>query len=195
MIRRKSVKIWMYTTAMLLMAAGCATTQFERHLNDGDWAMAAEEFANDTSLLDSETALFRAAQLYSDPDKDTYNPALGKELYNKFVYRFPRSKNTEFAVAQRALLGEILQVQQDASKRIYAAENEARKVVISTQSLLLQIDSLTKITTTSQSKRDSLNNAIAKLEAELKDKDEQLRGLRAELAKLKQIDLGTKNGR
>lgn len=173
------------------LLSACATSNFQKSLDNQDWFAASEEFLKDTSLQNDENALYRAARLHGSPDRETFNPKLARSLYEKLIWRFPASSKAQISRDQIALLDELERTRKKSEEKARAAEFETKRLLVATQNLISELDSLSKIQSQHKSRTDSLSAAIAKLEADLKTKDEQLRGLQAELAKLKQIDLGS----
>ena len=160
----------------------CATTQFDRYMSRQQWTEAARAFAADSSLLNDEHALFEAGVLYGSPGRPTFDLERSRTLLRRLIARFPQTKHLGDATDRLALLDEI-----SRSKR--AAETHERE-------LTAQIDSLTTETRQLHARLDSLNTqsdqlrrSAARTEAELHDREEQLKALRNELQRLKEIDL------
>lgn len=155
---------------VLLLFAGalwigaCGTSRFERYIKDRRWTEAALEVTTDSSLLKDEHALFRAALLYSSPDRETYDPLVASVLLERLLERYPRTHVREDAHR----LWSLLQVQMATAAERDAQRAEARW-------LRHQVDSTAA--------------RVATLEADLRARDDQLRALRDELRRLKEIDL------
>lgn len=173
------------------LLSACATSNFQKSLDSQDWFAASEEFLKDTSLKNDESALYRAARLHGSPDRETFNPRLARSLYERLIWRFPASSKVQISRDQIALLDELERTRKQSEEKVRAAEFETQRLLVATQSLIFELDSLSKIQSRHKSRTDSLSAVIARLEADLRTKDDQLRSLQAELAKLKQIDLGS----
>jgi hypothetical protein len=168
--------------ALVGTAAACATVPFERYVSQQRWTDAAAAFDADTTLLDNERALFDAAMLFSSPARGAYNPEKARVLLRRFLARFPESKHQLEASDRLALMDSALTERNSASMRAREVEARIAALIADTLRLRAQRDSAGAGRATSE------RNA-ARLEADLRDRDEQLRQLRLELARLKEIDL------
>ena len=162
--------------------AACATTQFDRYLSEQRWADAARVFSADSSLRNDEHALYAAGVLYGTPGRPTFDPAIARDVLVRLLSRFPQSKHRDDASQRLALLDEVVHARRDAELREHA--------------LTLQIDSLTTDARLLRTRLDSagaqgdqMRRTTSRLEAELRDREDQLRLLRRELQRLKEIDL------
>ena len=176
-------------TLTMFTAMGCATSSFEKHLDARRWSAAAEEFSQDSSLQRNERALFQAALLHAFPNRETYNPAMARTLLERHVRLYPDSPRHQRAVDHLSLLEETETLRRATTRKIWESEVEVTRLVTSTQQLLSRIDSLNAIVRLDSTRGDSLQRVITQLESDLKERDDQLRALRAELGKLKAIDL------
>jgi len=167
---------------------GCAgmacatTTQFERYLQESRWADAARVFSADSSLLNDDHALYSAGVLYGSPERPTFDPAIGTDLLRRLVTRFPQSKYRNDAVSRLALLDQIIRARRDADERQRQLSAEIETLTADTRLLRARLDS-------AGMQSDQAKRNTTRLEAELRDRDEQLRTLRRELQRLKEIDL------
>ena len=166
----------------LATTTACATTQFDRYLARQQWADAARVFAADSSLQNDEHALFEAGILYGSPARPTFDAERARALLRRLIARFPQSEHLGDATDRLALLDEIARAKGDAEahQRELAAQIEA--LTIETRQLHARLDSLSGQT-------DQLRRSAARTEAELHDREEQLKALRTELQRLKEIDL------
>lgn len=181
-------------TALGLMCAvaamtGCVRSQFERDIKAQRWPDAAAEYADNTSLHMDEGAIYQAALLHSYPNLETYNPSLAKSLFQRLLRLYPESKMRQSAMGHIALLDDTDLVRAEVAERERQSEIEVARVYANTQLLLARIDSMSRRLQVDVRTIDSLRKVSSRLEAEAKERDEQLRALRAELAKLKAIDL------
>ena len=164
-------------------AAACATTtQFDRYLSEGRWADAARVFSADSSLLNSDDAMYAAGVLYGSPERPTFDPAIASDVLRRLISRFPDSKHRSDAAARLALLDQIILARREAEDRQRALATEIEALTADTKLLRARLDSVSL-------QGDQLRRNTTRLEAELRDRDEQLRTLRRELQRLKEIDL------
>ena len=164
------------------VAACATTTQFDRYLGEGRWADAARVFSADSSLLNSDDALYAAGVLYGSPERPTYDPAIASDMLRRLISRFPDSKHRSDAAARLALLDQIIRARRDAEDRQRTLATEIESLTADTKLLRARLDSISL-------QSDQLRRNTTRLEAELRDRDEQLRTLRRELQRLKEIDL------
>lgn len=184
-------RVWCgIVVAMISVSSACATTtQFEKNLKARRWSDAALDFETDTSLHTNERALYRAALLHSFPNKETYNPTLARTLFQRLLRLYPSSSRHQASLDHIAMLDEMQKIRQDSSRREWEIQREMTRRISDTQLLLNRLDSLTQRLQTSEQQTDQLRKQVARLEADIKERDDQLRTLRAELLKLKEIDL------
>jgi len=166
----------------LATTTACATTQFDRYLARQQWAEAARVFAADSSLQNDEHALFEAGVLYGSPGRPTFDAERSRALLRRLIARFPQSKYLGDATDRLGLLDEVARVKREAEahERELAARVDA--LTTETRQLQARLDSLS-------GQSDQLRRSAARTEAELHDREEQLKTLRNELQRLKEIDL------
>ena len=162
-----------------VMAAGavaaCATVPFERYISQQRWSEAAAAFEADSSLLVNERALFEAGMLFSSPTSGQYDPARGRALLRRLLGLFPETSHRVDARDRLAFLDSLDAERGRASAR--ALEVEARIATLAADTLRLRTRLDSALTA-----RSAVEKNAAQLEAEL-------RQLRSELERLKQIDL------
>jgi len=171
--------------ATLLGCGGVAcvtTTQFDRYLDERRWADAARVFSADSSLLNNDRALYAAGVLYGSPERPTYDPAIASDLLRRLISRFPESKYRGDASSRLALLDQVITARRDSEKRQRELAAEIEALTADTRLLRARLDSVSM-------QSDQIRRNSTRLEAELRDRDEQLRTLRRELQRLKEIDL------
>ena len=171
--------------ATLLGCGGVAcvtTTQFDRYLDERRWADAARVFSADSSLLNNDRALYAAGVLYGSPERPTYDPAIASDLLRRLISRFPESKYRGDASSRLALLDQVINARRDSEKRQRELAAEIEALTADTRLLRARLDSVSM-------QSDQIRRNSTRLEAELRDRDEQLRTLRRELQRLKEIDL------
>ena len=165
-----------------VIATGCATTQFDRYLSQQRWADAAAALAADSSLLNDEHELYRAGILFGTPARPTYDPVRAHALFAALVTRFPASEHRDDATARMNLIDAVAQARASADAKQRDLESRIAALTAESHALSVRLDS-------AAAQRDSLRGAVAKLEADRRDRDDQIRALRLELQRLKEIDL------
>jgi len=169
-------------TLGLVATTACATTQFDRYLAKQQWNDAARVFAADSSLQNDEHALFEAGVLYGSPGRPTFDAERSRALLRRLISRFPQSKYLGDATDRLALLDEIARTKRESDAREHDLVAQIDALTSETRQLHARLDSLGGQT-------DQLRRSAARTEAELHDREEQLRVLRNELQRLKEIDL------
>jgi hypothetical protein len=164
------------------VAACASATQFDRYMEESRWADAARAFSADSSLLNDDRALYAAGMLYGSPERPTFDAAIASDVLRRLISRFPQSKYRNDAASRLALLDQITRARHDADERQRQLAAEIETLTADTRLLRARLDSVSL--QSDQSKRNT-----TRLEAELRDRDEQLRVLRRELQRLKEIDL------
>ncbi len=163
-------------------AAACAPPAFERDLAARRWDDAARTFAADSSLLDNERALYDAGVLYGSPSRSTYDPERSRELLRRLLSRFPETRYRAAANDRLALIEAVLAVRDSAAARERALTARIADLTADVQRLHASLDSVSGQT-------DASRRIAARLESDLRDRDDQLKALRLELQQLKEIDL------
>jgi hypothetical protein len=163
------------------MLACASSRPFDRLLSEQRWADAAQLFAADSTLLNDEQALYSAAVLFGSPSRTTYDPQRARALFQRLLTTFPNSKHASDAQDRLALLDEALRARAGTAR---VRELEARIAELTSQQVRLraELDS-------TQAQSVASRRSAARLEADVRDRDEQLQALRLELKQLKEIDL------
>jgi predicted RNase H-like nuclease (RuvC/YqgF family) len=151
-------------------------------LDERRWSDAARAFSADSSLLNDDRALYAAGVLYGSPERPTYDPAIASDVLRRLISRFPQSKYRNDAASRLSLLDQVINARRDAENRQRELAAEIESLTADTRLLRARLDSVSL--QSDQTRRNS-----TRLEAELRDRDEQLRTLRRELQRLKEIDL------
>jgi len=157
---------------------------FDEYFNASRWSEASQAFLADSALMNDERALYRAGILYGTPGRPTYQPERADSLLRRLITRFPGSDYRRDATERVVMLDALVRERDSVSARMHAMERRVADLTASVGSLRRQLDSL-------GIQSDSLKRSGARLEADLRDKDEQLRTARLELQRLKEIDLKT----
>jgi outer membrane murein-binding lipoprotein Lpp len=184
MIRRTLAAV----IAALLVAACTHPTQFERYISRQQWTDAAREFAADSSLRYNPRTLYLGGVLFGTPKIATYDPLKSRDLFSSLLTRWP---NTEFGVDAKGrmlLIDEVLHAQRSAADRQQELESQVAQLTKDYRALRARIDS-------GAFQTDSLRSALGRVEADRREKDEQLKALRLELQRLKEIDLKPRSSR
>ena len=167
----------------VLALAGCAATRpFDQHLQRGEWAEAARVFVADTALMNDERALYDAGMLYGSPTRPTYDPERAHGLLVRLLSHFPATQYRTNAADRLALVDAVLGARDSALARQRTVEIRIAELTAEVARLHAGLDS-------AQLQTDAVRKIASRLEADLKDRDEQLRALRLELRQLKEIDL------
>lgn len=168
--------------AATIAIAACTPAPFQRAISRGRWNDAAAAFSADSSLMNDERALFDAGELFSSPVRGAYDPARAQLLLRRLLDGFPETKYNVEARDRLALVDAVLRERDSSSARTRMVEGQIAQLTAESRRTRAMLDSVT-------ARNDALERSSARLEADLKDKDEQLRALRTELARLKEIDL------
>lgn len=166
----------------LVVTTACATTQFDRYLSKQQWTEAARVFSADSSLQNDEHALYEAGVLYGSPGRPTFDADRSRALLRRLISRFPQSKYLGDATDRLALLDEIARTKRESDGHQRELALQIETLTNETRQLRARLDSLIGQT-------DLLRRSAAKTESELHDREEQIRALRNELQRLKDIDL------
>jgi hypothetical protein len=165
-------------------SAGCVhrSRPFDEYFVASRWMDASAAFMADSSLMDDERALRRAALLYGTPGRETYRPERADSILRRLLTRFPDSRFSGEAGEQLAMIEALVRERASATGRIALLERRSAELDSTVRVLRQRLDAL-------GSQSDSLRRSSARLELDLRDRDEQLRSLRLELQRLKEIDL------
>lgn len=180
-------------TALVAFAiAACATAThsgFDNAIEARRWSDAAAALDADTSLLHRESTLFRAAMLYSFPDRPTYDPARASALFERLLSEYPNTSLRQSAVDQLSLLYEIRKTSNAAIAKQRSLEGEIARLAADTLRLRHSIDSISVRLQAEQDQSTLLRKVATRLENDIQDRENQLSVLHSELNHLKAIDL------
>ena len=131
----------------------------------------------------NERALYLAGGvLYGTPGLPTYDPIKSRELLSFLLTRFPETDHRIDATGRTLLLDEVLRAQRNAAQRERELEAQIASLTRESHDLRTKIDSATQ-------QSDSLRSTLTRVENDRKEKEDQLKALRLELQRLKEIDL------
>ena len=172
------------TLALLATVAlgACTHQPFERYIAQRRWADADTAFRADSALLNDDRALLQAGKLYSSPTSGVYDLSRARTLLRRLITRSPGSKYSAEATERLALVESMLRQRDSAAAAITSLEQRVAQLTSETRRLRMSLDS-------SIARSDSLQRGLTRMEADLREREEQLRALRLELARLKEIDL------
>src|SRR5205085_6407877 len=134
------------------------------------------------SLRHKEEPLYRVGLIYGTPGLPTYDAAKARDVLTSLVTQFPNSPHGADATARLLLIEDVARARRDAEQRATGLEERIAQLGREVSDLKAWLDALSPQT-------DSLRNVIARLETERREREEQIRALRSELNRLKEIDL------
>jgi len=148
---------------------------------------AKTAFESDSSLMNEDWALLDAAKLYSSPGRGVYDPGRARMLLQRLLARNPQSTYRAEAQDRLALVETMLHQRDSLVAERRAVDDRIAQLTAETRRLRVSLDSVV-------ARNDSLQRSVTRLETDLRDREDQLRALRVELARLKQIDLNPRPG-
>lgn len=175
--------------AVAVALAGCASTQFDRAIDAHRWSEAATALNADTSILNNESTLFRAAMLYSFPNRATYDPMRARELFERLLRQYPANPMRQTAADQLSLLYTLQRTSDSAAVRQQQLQSEIARLTADTLQLRRSADSIAVRLRAEQDQTALLRKVATRLENDLQDREAQIRALHDELNHLKAIDL------
>lgn len=179
------------SVAISLVAVACATsTQFDRAIDAHQWSSAATALKADTTVLDNDAGLFRAAMLYSFPDRPTYDPMRARELFERLLEQFPDSPLRQQANDHLSLLYQLQKTSDASAANQQVLLSTIAELAADTVRLRASIDSVAVQLRAEQDQNGVLRKVATRLESDLQDRESQLSALHDELNHLKAIDLG-----
>ena len=165
-----------------LGAMACRPAPFQRYISEGRWSDAARAFGADSSLMNNERALYDAGLLFSSPARGEYDPVRAERLLRRLLTRFPSTPHQLEAADRLALLQRSLRDHDSTAAYARSVQSRIQALVVDSVRLHATLDSLT-------ARNALLERNAARLEADARERDDQLRTLRVELERLKAIDL------
>jgi len=172
--------------AVTLAAAGCAASAFDRHFEAGQYELAARAYEEDPSVAGSDRALYRLALSYAAPGTAVSNPERARAVLAQMVTRFPQSRHLPEARILAGLLGDILDLRDQAE--VGRQHLDSLRAVV--RGLEATHAALQDTIGADRRRLTDLQADVVRLEAEVEAKDAGLRRLEDELRRLKNIDLG-----
>jgi hypothetical protein len=167
---------------VMALAVACTRPPFQRYLDEGRWADATAAFNADSSLMNDDWALLQAARLYSSPDRGAYDLGKARILLQRLLARNPQSKYRDDAASRLALIEGVLHERDSVAAQRRALDDRIVQLTSDTRRLRASLDSVS-------ARSDTLQRNVSRIELDLRDREDQLRALRLELSRLKEIDL------
>jgi len=167
---------------VMALAVACTRPPFQRYLDEGRWADATAAFNADSSLMNDDWALLQAARLYSSPDRGAYDLGKARILLQRLLARNPQSKYRDDAASRLALIEGVLHERDSVAAQRRALDDRIVQLTGDTRRLRASLDSVS-------ARSDTLQRNVSRIELDLRDREDQLRALRLELSRLKEIDL------
>jgi hypothetical protein len=192
-IVRRIVRLAVIVSAGVTTVAviACATsTQFDRAIDSHQWPDAATALKTDTTLLGTDAGLFKAAMLYSFPDRSTYDPERAIELFERLLKQYPNSPLRQQANDHLSLLYELQKTSNASTASQQVLQSKIAQLAADTVRLRASIDSIAVQLRAEQDQSGLLRKVATRLESDMQDRDSQLSELHNELNHLKAIDLG-----
>lgn len=166
----------------MALAAACTRPPFQRYLDEGRWADATAAFNADSSLMNDDWAMLQVARLYSSPDRGSYDLGKARLLLQRLLARNPQSKYRDDARDRLALIEGVLHERDSVAAQRRALDDRIAQLTNDTRRLRASLDSVS-------ARSDTLQRNVSRIELDLRDREDQLRALRLELSRLKEIDL------
>ena len=173
----------------LCTLGACAPPRFEQYMDAQRWTDAARLVdADSLSVLSDDRSLYQAGVLFCTPGRSTFDANRARSLFRRLLTTFPASPYRQDALERLALLDAIVNGRADAQVQAQALQARIDALNATVQRLHAALDSATV-------RGDSAHRDAARLQADLHERDDQLRALRLELQQLKAIDLKPRAGR
>jgi hypothetical protein len=170
---------------LALAPAACATSQFDRHFEAGQYTEASRLFAEDSALQRREQALFRTALVYALPASPVYQPTLARDLFERLLTLYPKTSYRSDVAFLTGLLDEVERLETTAADRSVELERLTRRLD-EVEERARWLETLLE----RQELQSSIFRELAeRLELELRETRAQLGTLQDELERLKEIDL------
>ena len=179
--RRERVAVAVIASVAAVCVA-CVRPAFQRDIDEGRWSDAKAAFESDTSLMNDDWALLEAAKLYGSPSRGAYDPGRARMLLQRLLARSPQSKYRVEAMDRLALMEGVLRERDSVTAERRTLDDRIAQLTTEMRRVRVSLDSAI-------ARNDTLQRNVTRLETDLRDREDQLRALRVELARLKQIDL------
>lgn len=171
--------------------AGCATSVFDQHFEQGRYAAAAATFERDSTLHMDERPLFRAGLVHAFPSSAVFDPSLALEYFARLDALFPDNPYRLETQRLGALLEDRLRLQ--AELELHRSDLDDLRARIA--ALAERERRLERTREERDADVDRLEAQAAQLESQLRQRSDELAALRQELERLKAIDLRSSRSR
>ena len=173
-----------------LFAGACAHSgAFDRSLRAGRWQDAAVAFGKDSALQRNATALRLAARIHAVPDSATWDPDRALELLARARALAPRGRTEEADGRLESMLEYVVRERAAHGAEMIVLHDSLAAVTAEMSRLRAELAELRETNAAHESERSVLERMVSRLEADLRDRETQIAGLRSELDRLKEIDL------
>lgn len=180
---KRIISVGAITGALALGA--CATNQFDRHFEAGEYLEAHRAFEEDSTLQRHERVLFRTGLIHALPASPVYEPALAQEIFTRLVTLHPRTSYRTEVAFLTGLLAEVRRLETELRER----EREINRLEGRIEEAREHAEWLEKLLARQELQADAFRALTERLEAELHKTRIQLSTLQEELDRLKEIDL------
>lgn len=182
---RKSVW-WGAVALVLALAAGaCATSRFDSLYDAGRYQEAVRVYRTDSTLQHQERALYRAGLMHAMPASPVYDPTLARTELERLLTLYPKTDYRTEADRLIDLLQEIEHQRSAAS----AARSRVDRLSARVDTLYRRLAGVEDDLDERRAHLETLEALNARLQVDLKVREDSLARLRTELRKLKAIDL------
>jgi hypothetical protein len=177
-----------YLLAILCCALGltaCATSQFDRHFEAGQYLEVSRLFAEDSALQRREQALFRTGLVHALPASPVYQPDLAREIFDRLLTLYPNTSYRTGVAFLTGLLDEVRRLETTAADR----EAEITRLTLRIEEVEERARWLETLLERQELQSNVFRGLTERLELELRETKAQLQLLQDELDRLKEIDL------
>lgn len=176
-------------TGTLVVTAACSHTLFERQIQSGRWQDAAATFEGDSVLLRNVEAMRRMARIHATPDSVTWNPERALGLLRAARTYFENEKIPEGDARLELLLQTLVRERGERRAELEQFDDSLKR----SRDELVRVQGAYKEALAarawSEDERVLLQRLVARLEADVRDREAQINALRVELEQLKAVDL------
>lgn len=190
-MRRRQGVVWRALVLCTVAGAitGCAHSAFERQVRTGAAPDILLAFAADSGLQRDVQALRTVARLHLDPEGSAWDPERALQLLEQARGYDRRRTSTGDDLLLESLLRVHLEQLATAGTRERRLSDSVTQLVAEVRRAQELLTERTTDLSAQRDERDLLQRLVARLEADLRERESQLVILRLELDRLKAIDL------